>query len=347
MTKKVAVINDLSGLGRCSLTAAISVLSAMGIQACPLPTAILSSQTEYPSYYCYDFTDKMDYFRQEWKKLGTSFSGIYTGYVASVCQIEQIMHFLDTFQTADTFLLVDPVMGDDGVTYDMYTSGLLTAMKELVARADVITPNLTEFCLLTDIDYNSLQDSSLSIQQLISRLKDAGQTLTKDHEKKVLITGIHFTADDGVHKIGNLLLDGSSHFLSAYPCCNGSYSGTGDLFASCITGGLARDISLTEMMQTAGSFLEKSLIDSVEEHVPVNEGVNFENISCIHRTCHWQLLLHTLVLKITIYLLKISLLKLFLLIYGDLLYYWYLRLIFRYIISDNVICAPTASACNL
>ena len=249
MTKKVAVINDLSGLGRCSLTAAISVLSAMGIQACPLPTAILSSQTEYPSYYCYDFTDKMDYFRQEWKKLGTSFSGIYTGYVASVCQIEQIMHFLDTFQTADTFLLVDPVMGDDGVTY---------------------------FCLLTDIDYNSLQDPSLSIQQLISRLKDAGQTLTKDHEKKVLITGIHFTADDGVHKIGNLLLDGSSHFLSAYPCCNGSYSGTGDLFASCITGGLARDISLTEMMQTAGSFLEKSLIDSVEEHVPVNEGVNFE-----------------------------------------------------------------------
>ena len=167
-------------------------------------------------------------------------------------------------------------MGDDGVTYDMYTSGLLTAMKELVARADVITPNLTEFCLLTDIDYNSLQDPSLSIQQLISRLKDAGQTLTKDHEKKVLITGIHFTADDGVHKIGNLLLDGSSHFLSAYPCCNGSYSGTGDLFASCITGGLARDISLTEMMQTAGSFLEKSLIDSVEEHVPVNEGINFE-----------------------------------------------------------------------
>ena len=76
MTKKVAVINDLSGLGRCSLTAAISVLSAMGIQTCPLPTAILSSQTEYPSYYCYDFTDKMDYFRQEWKKLGTCFSGV-------------------------------------------------------------------------------------------------------------------------------------------------------------------------------------------------------------------------------------------------------------------------------
>ena len=152
MTKKVAVINDLSGLGRCSLTAAISVLSAMGIQTCPLPTAILSSQTEYPSYYCYDFTDKMDYFRQEWKKLGTCFSGIYTGYIASVPQIEEIFHFLDTFQTPDTFLLVDPVMGDDGMTYDMYTSEFLSAMKELTARADVITPNITEFCLLTDMD---------------------------------------------------------------------------------------------------------------------------------------------------------------------------------------------------
>ena len=276
MTKKVAVINDLSGLGRCSLTAAISVLSAMGIQTCPLPTAILSSQTEYPSYYCYDFTDKMDYFRQEWKKLGTCFSGIYTGYIASVPQIEEIFHFLDTFQTPDTFLLVDPVMGDDGMTYDMYTSEFLSAMKKLTARADVITPNITEFCLLTDMDYNTLQNSSLSLHQLISCLKDASHTLTAERAKKILITGIRFTTDDGIPKIGNLLLDGSSHFLSAFPCCDGSYSGTGDLFASCITGGLARGTSLTEMMQTAGSFLEKALADSVKEQVPVNEGVNFE-----------------------------------------------------------------------
>ena len=202
MTKKVAVINDLSGLGRCSLTAAISVLSAMGIQTCPLPTAILSSQTEYPSYYCYDFTDKMDYFRQEWKKLGTCFSGIYTGYIASVPQIEEIFHFLDTFQTPDTFLLVDPVMGDDGMTYDMYTSEFLSAMKELTARADVITPNITEFCLLTDMDYNTLQNSSLSLHQLISCLKDASHTLlTAERAKKILITGIRFTTDDGIPKI--------------------------------------------------------------------------------------------------------------------------------------------------
>lgn len=291
MTKKIAVINDLSGLGRCSLTVAISVLSAMGVQPCPLPTAILSSQTEYPSYYCYDFTDKMEYFRQEWQKLGTTFSGIYTGYTASVEQIRQIFQFLDTFQTEDTFLLVDPIMGDDGVTYDMYTPELLDGMKRLVNRADIITPNLTEFCLLTDTDYSDFQDPDLSIQDMISRLQTAGQALlhsfnssdysgsdmvTRSRARKVIITGIHFNDKHGIHKIGNLLLDGKSTYLSSFPCCKGSYSGTGDLFASCITGGLAKGLDLTEVIETAGVFLEKALIDSSNENVPVNEGVNFE-----------------------------------------------------------------------
>lgn len=285
MTKKVAVINDLSGLGRCSLTAAISVLSSMGVQPCPLPTAILSSQTEYPSYYSYDFTDKMDRFRQEWKKLGTGFSGIYTGYTASVAQIEQIFRFLDTFQKPGTFLVVDPVMGDDGCTYDMYTSGLLTAMKQLVARADVITPNLTEFCLLTDTDYADFQNPDLSIRDITDKLQAASQVLTGRHPEKIIITGIHFTdheQETPISMIGNLLLnqasDGAyvSPVLSAFPCCRGSYSGTGDLFASCITGGLARGTKLSDMVQVAGEFLEKSLIDSVRENVPVNEGVNFE-----------------------------------------------------------------------
>ena len=111
---------------------------------------------------------------------------------------------------------------------------------------------------------------------LYKTIKNSENIRAAERAKKILITGIRFTTDDGIPKIGNLLLDGSSHFLSAFPCCNGSYSGTGDLFASCIAGGLARGTSLPEMMQTAGSFLEKALVDSVKEQVPVNEGVNFE-----------------------------------------------------------------------
>ena len=98
MSKKIAVINDLSGFGRCSLIAAISTISAMGVQPCPLPTAILTAQTEYPSYYCDDYTDKMEYFRREWKKMGQRFDGIYTGFVASEAQIRNIFEFIDTFR---------------------------------------------------------------------------------------------------------------------------------------------------------------------------------------------------------------------------------------------------------
>ena len=105
MTKKIAVINDLSGFGKCSLTAAISVIAAMGVQPCPLPTAILSAQTGYPSYFCDDYTDKMDEFRKEWKKMGVSFDGIYTGFMAGGRQIEKVFDFLDDFYTEDTFLL--------------------------------------------------------------------------------------------------------------------------------------------------------------------------------------------------------------------------------------------------
>ena len=154
MTKKIAVINDLSGFGKCSLTAAISVIAAMGVQPCPLPTAILSAQTGYPSYFCDDYTDKMEEFRKEWKKMGVSFDGIYTGFMAGGRQIEKVFDFLDDFYTEDTFLLADPVMGDNGRRYDMFTPELLAMMKELVRRADIITPNLTELCLLTDTDYH-------------------------------------------------------------------------------------------------------------------------------------------------------------------------------------------------
>ena len=157
MTKKIAVINDLSGFGRCSLTAAISVHSAMGVQACPLPTAILTAQTGYPSYYCDDYTDKMEHYRTEWKKMGQHFDGIYTGFVAGEAQIRQIFNFIDTFDSPDTFLLVDPVMGDNGRTYSIFTPPLLSQMRRLAMRADIITPNLTEFCLLAEADYNDRQ----------------------------------------------------------------------------------------------------------------------------------------------------------------------------------------------
>ena len=275
MTKKIAVINDLSGFGRCSLTAAISVLSAMGVSACPLPTAILTAQTEYDSYYCDDYTDKMEIYRTEWLKMNQHFDGIYTGFVASEAQIGHIFNFIETFRTPDTFLLVDPVMGDDGITYDVFTPSLLEQMKKLALQADIITPNMTELCLLTDFDYHELTAIS-DYHQLIRQIQFLGEKLCKLGPSHVIVTGIQFLNDDGVKSMGNLYVSNEKHELVSFPYVGGSYSGTGDLFASCLVAGIARGLEIPSIIETAGTFLELALTDSVKEQIPENDGVNYE-----------------------------------------------------------------------
>lgn len=276
MIPKIAVINDLSGFGRCSLTAAISVLSVMGVQACPLPTAVLTAQTGYPSYYCDNYTDRMDHFTLEWQKMDAHFDGIYTGYIADERQIEKIFSFLDIFYHNDNFLLVDPIMGDDGAPYSMYTDTLLAKMKTLVTKADFATPNLTELCLLTDCDYKDLPDGN-SPQQLFAAINQLGKTLCAKGTKAIIVTGIHFTNPQNAKKeIGNLYITANEDHAFSFPDLGGSYSGTGDLFASVLTGGIARGDRLDRTITLAGSFLQEALQDSVETKVPTTDGVNYE-----------------------------------------------------------------------
>lgn len=275
MTKKVAVINDLSGFGRCSLTAAISVLASMGVSPCPLPTAILSAQTGYPSYYLDDFTDKMENFRSEWEKMNVSFDGIYTGFVASEEQIHQIFRFLDTFHRPGTFLLVDPVMGDDGIPYDMFTPDLLAQMKRLARTADVITPNLTELCLLTDTDYHKIT-AIPDYHGRLAEIRSLAQTFSENGPKHIVVTGIQFTDESGARHMGNLYAARNFSELLSFPYVGGSYSGTGDLFASCLCAGIARGDEIPQIIKKAGKFIELSLKDSVTEQVPRNDGVNYE-----------------------------------------------------------------------
>lgn len=273
MTKKIAVINDLSGFGKCSLTAAIPVISVMGVQPCPLPTAVLSAQTGYPSYYLDDYTDKMEYIRSEWEKLGAHFDGIYTGFVASEAQIDRIFEFLETFRREDTFLLVDPVMGDDGVKYDMFTDGLLEKMKALACQADVVTPNLTELCLLTEADYETV--CGLPGELKIEVLHQMADSLLQKGAKHILVTGIHLV-ENGEAKIGNLIIDQEQCELIAFPYIGGSYSGTGDLFASIIAGGVVRGDSLRDLCMLAGRFIEAAMRDSAVDQVEEVAGTEFE-----------------------------------------------------------------------
>ena len=276
MGKKIAVINDLSGFGKCSLTAAIPVISVMGVQACPMPTAVLSSQTGYPSYCCYDFTDKMDTIRDEWSKLNVSFDGIYTGYVADEKQILNIFKFLETFKTDKTFLLTDPVMADNGKVYSMFNNRLLDLMKKLVNQADIITPNLTELTLLCDKSYDDLSKIK-DTKALLSNIEEMASDLVYNGPKTVIVTGIPFNdPENNERKIGNLVVNKAEHYLSAVPYKGESFSGTGDIFASIISAGVADERGIKESVDLAGKFIQQSILCTDLKTTDRNDGIEFE-----------------------------------------------------------------------
>ena len=274
--KQVAVINDLSGLGRCSLTAAIPVLSVMGIQPCPLPTAILSNQTGYSSYFCRDFTECMDAYIHEWKKRKLRFDGIYTGFLGSEKQILIILNFVKDFQTEKTFLLVDPVMGDDGVTYDIYGSNFVSQMKRLIHHADIITPNLTELCLLTDTNYMTLTGKRKTSDYLDS-IAQLGRTLFQEKTKAIIVTGILYqSVSDTESRYYNLVIEPNQVTAISSKIYGKSYSGTGDLLASVVCGGMVKGDSVRKSVCKAVRFLETALMETVKEHTSKNDGIHFE-----------------------------------------------------------------------
>lgn len=287
--KKIAVIQDLSGLGKCSLTAAIPVISVMGVQAVPLPTAVLSNQTGYSSYYCDDYTDRMGQIMDQWEKREFHPDGIYTGFLAGEKQADQILRFYDRFCGNETLVLVDPVMGDNGRAYGIYTEGLRERLLELAGRAQVITPNLTEALLLLyggekmEQQYQRLL--SLPGKGRLEEIKRIGMTLMERFSlQAAVITGIEYEEDktsieekSGISiRMGNLVVEkkeASWYFASKR---GGSYSGTGDLFASVLSAGLVQGISVKNCVEMAVNFLGNAIQDALSEGTDRNDGVCFE-----------------------------------------------------------------------
>lgn len=278
--KKIAVLNDLSGMGKCSLTAAIPVISVMGIQACPLPTAVLSAQTGFPSYYCDDYTDRMDAIMEEWKKMDFYPDGIYTGFLADARQADKAVEFIEQFAKEDTKILIDPVMGDNGEEYPIYTEALCEKMRFLVRRATVITPNLTEALLLlygarrAHVLWKEL--SLMDEERLLKFTESTGKELSKEFDTEVVITGIDLPARENHQEMGNLICkDGVQTWVSTVKE-GGSYSGTGDLFASVLSAGMVKGMDTVDSVRKAVKFLAKGIHDAVVEGTDRNEGIYFE-----------------------------------------------------------------------
>ena len=274
--KRIALINDMSGLGKCSLTAAIPVISVMGIQACPFPTAILSAQTGFQEYICHDFSDEMERYADSWERIGVYFDGIYSGYLADISQIEKVLYFLRKFRKEDTLYLVDPVMGDRGDYYPMFHDEFRKKMKELTSKADVLTPNLTELCLLAEEDYGKLI-SGCCEEKYLEKIQAICKKLLKesDRQQTIIVTGI-LRKEDGIEYMGNMAVSEKENYYIEKKYTGKGFSGTGDLFASVICGSLIKGESTQQAIEKAVYFLQDAILEATEEGIDSVQGVMFE-----------------------------------------------------------------------
>lgn len=274
--KKAAVFNDISGFGKCSLTAAIPVLSVMGVQCCPIPSAVLTAQTGYDYYKVTDLTAMIPDFTEAWKKNKASFDGIYSGFMTGKEQVNLFLDFLKEFNKDDTFLLVDPVMGDDGETYSIYSQDLLDGMKALTKQANLITPNLTEACLLAGLDAKDIHSFS-DTDELLGFSENIAVKLRAqaDCEQDVVITGIKPVGNSSSF-IYNLAVTDNGSFKQRSHFFDRSFSGTGDLFASVLCGCRINGMSTEDAIGLASSFIYHSIADTVNDDTADVEGVNFE-----------------------------------------------------------------------
>ena len=203
--KKIALINDLTGFGRCSTAVMAPIVSALRIQAVAVPTAILSAHTQFPTYYFDDYTDRMKDYIQTYKDLKLDFDAISTGFLGSEQQVDIVLDFIRHFKTDRNFVIVDPVMGDYGKLYRTYTKEMCEKMKELVHYADIITPNLTELCTLIDAPYPENGASIEELKEMCGKLAERGP-------KHIVVTGIHFNQT----QIANFIYNKGEDFQIVY-----------------------------------------------------------------------------------------------------------------------------------
>lgn len=262
---RVAAVHDLSCFGRCSLTIALPVLSAMGCQCCPLPTALLSTHTAYPGGSFLDLTEEMERITDHWSALGVGFDAIYSGFLGSAAQIGTVERFIRTFRGTETRVVVDPVMGDHGRAYRTCTSELCRGLRSLAEAADVITPNLTEAALLLEQSYEDTCRADA---------RDIVKALSLNGQRSVVLTG--YSAAEG--QTGALCYDRDSGLLHAVQTRQEpiSFHGTGDLFTGVLTGALARGASLEEAAQQAAEFVRVCVAHTAALETPPREGVEFE-----------------------------------------------------------------------
>ena len=262
---RVAAIHDLSGVGRCSLTVILPVLSAMGVQVCPVPTAMLSCHFGFGDVVFRDLTDYIPRALENYQELGIDFECIYSGFLGSEEQVDHCLEFFRSYPKA--LIVVDPVMGDHGKPYKTYTKELQTRMGELVSVADLITPNYTEACILLGEEYSHEPVTRAKAKSMLVRLSELGP-------KNVVITGLSLATGE----IANVGYDRDQNAFWRVTCDSVpvSYPGTGELYASARIGSLLTGDSLPISMDRATRFAEISIKTTFSYGTETRQGVMLE-----------------------------------------------------------------------
>ena len=264
---RLAMINDIAGFGRCSTTVSLPVISVMKVQVYPVPTSVLSNHLGFPLCHFDDYTSHMRDYLHTWKELGLSFDGLYCGFLGNEEQIDIVREFVEMFRPP--VFLLDPVMGDHGKAYSSITEAHVQKMKELLPLADIITPNITEACLLTGTPW---KDGEWTMKELSGLcLKLAALCQTDSGTASIVITGIH----QG-NSLVNFLWDDGVYTTVATPIAGASRPGTGDIFASILAADAVRGETLLSSVQKAANFVGLCIAGSEKAGTPVQEGVVFE-----------------------------------------------------------------------
>lgn len=262
--KRIAAIHDISGIGKCSLTAALPIISSCGIECNPVPTAVLSTHTgEFSGYSFRDLTSDLESYINHWKTLGIEFDGIFSGYLGSVSQIKIVEDFINSFSGNDTIVLVDPAMADHNKLYSGFDFSYVEEMKKLCGTADIITPNVTEAFLLAG-------RKSVDLNQ-IDKVTDC---LTGISNRYAIITD--YSTDQA--KTGCIIIDNKNNTKKTieakrYP---GIYYGTGDIFSSVIISALVSGKDIFEAAEIATDFISASIKETYEEKTDTRFGIHFE-----------------------------------------------------------------------
>jgi len=267
--KRVAAVHDISCFGRCSLTVALPIISAAGIECAVVPTAVLSTHTGgIDGYTFHDLTDEIMPIVQHWKQLNLRFDAIYTGYLGSFRQLDIVSAMFDLLGSGNTFKIMDPVMADNGVLYKSFSPDFPKGMRKLCEKADIIIPNITEAVFLLDEPYKEGPYTREYIESLLKKLAEIGA-------KQIVLTGVYFDNE----QLGAAVYDCKSGQIdySFAGWIEGYYHGTGDVFGSAFVAALLSGCSLAQANAEAVKFTVDSIARTKAAGTDIRFGVDFEN----------------------------------------------------------------------